>query len=134
MRCPTNRGGWSECAIRCALDSASANCASRICAGHERLGAQYFVHDERRYGHILDPRTGHPADAVLSTTVLAPTAAAADALSTAFYVLGPEGAQAYCAGHTEVAAIVLCPGPREGSIEHHTFGIEERDWVAGDGP
>ena len=40
------------------------------------------------HGHILDPRTGEPATGPASVTVLAPTAADADALSTAFFLLG----------------------------------------------
>jgi FAD:protein FMN transferase len=44
----------------------------------------------RRYGHILDPRTGFPAEPCESVTVWAPTATAADALSTAIFVMGPE--------------------------------------------
>jgi thiamine biosynthesis lipoprotein len=101
--------------------------------GTSGSAAQYFLHDERRYGHILDPRSGLPAESVLSTTVLAPTAAAADALATAFYVTGPAGAQAYCAAHPQVSAILLCSGAREGSIERHTFGLDDHDWVAIDG-
>jgi thiamine biosynthesis lipoprotein len=42
------------------------------------------------YGHILDPRAGRPVSHVLSVTVVAPTALAADALSTGLFVLGPE--------------------------------------------
>jgi len=38
--------------------------------------------------HILDPRTGSPADSVASATVVAPGAMLADALSTAAFVLG----------------------------------------------
>ena len=56
---------------------------------------QSFYHRGRRYGHMLDPRTGWPAEALLSATVLAPTAALADALSTAFFVMGPAAAQDY---------------------------------------
>ena len=41
-------------------------------------------------GHILDPRTGKPADDVTSVTVMAPTAMLADAVATAAFVLGPE--------------------------------------------
>jgi thiamine biosynthesis lipoprotein len=43
----------------------------------------------RRYGHILDPRTGRPAQRAASASVVAPTALQADALSTAAFVLGP---------------------------------------------
>lgn len=39
--------------------------------------------------HLLDPRTGHSPAAAASVTVVAPTAMAADALSTAAFILGP---------------------------------------------
>lgn len=56
--------------------------ASEACA----TSAEYF-----RGRHISDGRTGKPVDStVKSVTVVAPTALAADALSTAFFVLGPE--------------------------------------------
>ncbi|MBI4872076.1 MAG: FAD:protein FMN transferase, partial [Candidatus Riflebacteria bacterium] len=42
-----------------------------------------------RVSHVLDPRTGRPAARALSSTVVAPTAMTADALSTATHVLGP---------------------------------------------
>jgi thiamine biosynthesis lipoprotein len=41
-------------------------------------------------GHLLDPRTGRPAEDFGSATAVAPTGFAADVLSTAFFVLGPE--------------------------------------------
>jgi len=55
-----------------------------------------FRHNGKNYGHILDPRTGSPADKLLSVTVVAPTATEADALSTAFFVGGVEIACNYC--------------------------------------
>lgn len=67
------------------------------------------------FGHILDPRTGWPAEGVLSVTVLAPTAAEADALSTAFYVMGPNKADKYCQQHPHVSALMLCPAERAGA-------------------
>jgi thiamine biosynthesis lipoprotein ApbE len=44
----------------------------------------------RRIGHLLDPRTGLPAPDFGSATAVAPSGLAADVLSTAFFVLGPE--------------------------------------------
>lgn len=64
--------------------------------------------EQKRYGHILDPRTGWPVDdTVLSATAIAPLAIDSDALSTAFFVLGLEGTRAYCRAHPEVRAIVV---------------------------
>ena len=74
---------------------------------------QYFRSQGRRYGHILDPRTGWPAEGLLSVTVIAPTAAEADALSTAFYVMGLEIALAWCDNHPLIGAILI-PHPTQG--------------------
>jgi FAD:protein FMN transferase len=51
-------------------------------------GEQHVVADGRRYGHVLDPRTGWPAEGVLSATVVTGDAASADALSTAMLIAG----------------------------------------------
>jgi thiamine biosynthesis lipoprotein ApbE len=47
----------------------------------------------RHYSHIVDPRTGRPVSQVVSATVLAPRAADAGALATAFNVLAPEDSE-----------------------------------------
>jgi thiamine biosynthesis lipoprotein len=44
----------------------------------------------RHYSHIVDPRTGLPADQIISSTVIARTPAEAGALATALSVLTPE--------------------------------------------
>jgi len=44
----------------------------------------------KHYSHIIDPRTGAPADAVPSVTVIAPDAMTADGWATALSVLGVE--------------------------------------------
>jgi len=97
--------------------------------GTSGSGVQFFHYKGRRYGHVLDPRTGWPAEGVLSATVIAPTAAQADALSTAFYVMGLEKAEEYCAEHEEVAAIMVCPGERKGSVVVHPIGLKDEDWT-----
>lgn len=51
--------------------------------------ARYYTIAGKRYSHILDPRTGKPANAVLSATVIAPDNITANALATSLCVLGP---------------------------------------------
>ncbi len=63
-----------------------SNAAVSTSGDYER----YFEKDGRRYCHIIDPRTGYPADRCQSVTIVAPTLAFADALATAVFVLGPE--------------------------------------------
>lgn len=46
----------------------------------------------QNYGHIIHPVTGRPPDRMLSTSILAPSATAADALSTATFCMTPEEA------------------------------------------
>ena len=62
--------------------------------------------DGRRYGHVIDPRTGWPAEGVLSVSVAADEAAVADALATAFLVGGASLAERYCAAHPGTMALV----------------------------
>ncbi len=71
---------------------------------------QYLEYNGKKLGHVLDPRSGWPAEGIASASVLAPTGAEADALSTAFYVGGVETARRYCAAHPEVGALLLTEG------------------------
>jgi thiamine biosynthesis lipoprotein len=79
------------------------------CLGTSGSSMQFFRHRGHRYSHILDPRTGHPAEKVLSATVVAPSATLADGLSTAFFVLGQDFALDYCRAHPGTAAVLVCP-------------------------
>jgi len=50
-----------------------------------------FVQDNKKYHHILDPKTGYPSNSgLISTTIVADLSIDADALSTATFVLGFE--------------------------------------------
>ncbi|MCP4712707.1 MAG: FAD:protein FMN transferase [Planctomycetes bacterium] len=51
---------------------------------------QYVTISNKKYSHIIDPRTGMPAEKLPSVTILAPLTEDADALATAISVLGPE--------------------------------------------
>jgi thiamine biosynthesis lipoprotein len=74
--------------------------------GTSGASEQFFEAGGRRYGHVLDPRTGWPAEGVLSVSVAADDAATADALATAFLVGGAALAERYCAAHPRTMALV----------------------------
>jgi thiamine biosynthesis lipoprotein len=81
--------------------------------GTSGAGEQFVMADGKRYGHVIDPRTGWPANGVLSASAITATAEAADALSTAFLIGGADLAEQYCAAHPGVIALVT---PEHGSM------------------
>ena len=85
---------------------------------------QYFRHQGKKYGHILDPRNGWPVETMLSVTVLAPNAALADALSTAFYVMGVEKVSE-CCDNLEGVSAVLIPTPSGREIQPIVLGVPD---------
>ena len=61
----------------------------------------------RRYGHVIDPRTGQPVPPWGSVTVVAADPLLADILSTALLVLGPDAALAWARGRPDVGVLVV---------------------------
>jgi thiamine biosynthesis lipoprotein len=57
--------------------------------------------------HIIDPRSGRPAEGNLGAWAVAGSATLTDCLSTAFLVMAPDEVKAYCAGHADVSAMLL---------------------------
>ena len=49
---------------------------------------RFFIYEGKRYPHIIDTRTGYPADQAMSVTVLHNNASLADAAATALFVAG----------------------------------------------
>ena len=63
----------------------------------------FYYKDGVKYAHTIDPRTGYPVQhSLLSATVIADNCMRADALATAFMVLGVDSAMAYCERHPEI--------------------------------
>jgi thiamine biosynthesis lipoprotein len=53
---------------------------------------RYFDWEGKRYDHIIDPRSGYPAEGLSSVTVFTQQADLADAAATALFVAGPKTA------------------------------------------
>lgn len=51
---------------------------------------KYVLFNNKKYTHIIDPRTGKPSNGIISATVFAPKAEIADALATSIFVMGYE--------------------------------------------
>ena len=62
--------------------------------------------------HLVDPRTGKPAQRALRAWAQAESAAVADALSTAFFVMEDGEVSAYCEAHPETGAALAQPDGR----------------------
>lgn len=51
----------------------------------------YFIREQVRYSHIIDPRTGRPSQSkVTGVSIMAPDCLTADGLATAMFVMGVE--------------------------------------------
>jgi thiamine biosynthesis lipoprotein len=71
-------------------------------------GVKFFEHDGRRYGHVLDPRTGQPTGhGLAAVSVLHRSAMLADAYATAILVLGPQHGLRFAEAHA-LAARLIC--------------------------
>ncbi len=97
--------------------------------GTSGSASQFFRHKGRRYSHIVDPRSGQPAEGILSATVLAPDAATADALATSFFVLGPDKTAEYCQSRPELAVILICPASGSPGFQIQKIGVPDDDFL-----
>lgn len=100
---------------------------SEIVLKNEAVGTsgsqkQFFRAGGRRFSHILDPRTGYPAEHHLMVSVVAPTGLQADALSTAFFVMKTEEIDRYCSEHPEISVLAVSLKRSGHDIERITWG------------
>lgn len=69
---------------------------------------KFYMKDGRKYAHTIDPRTGYPVEHdLLSATIVAPTAAEADALATACMVWGPEKAKEFIESREDIEGYLI---------------------------
>lgn len=103
---PPGSGGWIVSLP--SPDGMSRN----VSLVHEALAttgssARRFAQSGLTYGHVLDPRTGHPAPADRLVFVRAPSALDADALSTALYVASSGDAAAILGPFSGASALLF---------------------------
>lgn len=68
----------------------------------------FYYKDGKKYAHTIDPRTGYPVQhSILSATVIAEDCMTADALATAFMVMGLEEASAFANAHPAIDAYFI---------------------------
>ena len=97
-------------------------CTMATTGGYER----YFEEDGIRYHHVLDPRTGYPADSdLLSVAVISKDGTLADYLSTTLFVQGLDAAKE-AAGSEDYALVMVdqennvwISGSLRGNFEPH---------------
>ena len=68
----------------------------------------FYYKDGKKYAHTIDPRTGYPVQHnILSATVIAEDCMTADALATAFMVMGLKEASAFANAHPAIDAYFI---------------------------
>jgi len=77
---------------------------------------KFFYSGKKKYTHILDPTTGRQVKNMLAATVVAETACTADALSTAFFVMGVPRTRKYLKPHSGLKAIFYLPENRKAAF------------------
>ena len=84
---------------------------------------RYFESGGRRYCHIINPKTGCPADnGVTSVTVISPDGTKNDALSTALFVMGVQNASEFIKNNCGNMDFIILTADKKAYI---TKGIEE---------
>ena len=80
------------------------NQAAITSGGYER----YFEKNGKKYHHIIDPKTGYPAENGLSSvTIVSKDGTLADGLSTSLFIMGRKKATTYWKKHTQAFDTVM---------------------------
>ncbi|MCA9131208.1 MAG: FAD:protein FMN transferase [Planctomycetales bacterium] len=125
------RGGWLV-AVKHPWDHDRQLGNIRLCnaaLGTSGSGKQFFHFQGKRYSHLIDPRTGWPAQSMMSSTVLCASGAIADALATALFVLGPTAAREFCEQHPEIGALLVYASPQTGKLVLEAINLPKDVWI-----
>jgi thiamine biosynthesis lipoprotein len=90
-------------------------------------GKQFFHHRGKRYGHVIDPRTGFPAGDLASLTVITDSAADADACGTGLFVAGTNEIETLSGEPWFPHAVLIRSGKRQDEVAINSLG--EIEWA-----
>ncbi|MEL6106896.1 MAG: FAD:protein FMN transferase [Planctomycetota bacterium] len=91
-------------------------------------GKQFFHFRGKRFGHVIDPRTGYPAGDLLSLTAVAENATDAEACSTGYFVEGLEKIQTAATTDATLPRM-LGTRPLQRQNDVRVISFAEFDWV-----
>lgn len=79
-----------------------------------------------KYSHTINPETGTPVQTnLLGVTVVTESCMKADAIATAFMVMGLEDSKVYLSNHSEIDALLIYSGPKGEWLQYQTEGFEK---------
>jgi len=87
---------------------------------------RFFFFKGKRYHHILNPKTGYPADECQSVTIVAKKATFADGLATGVFVLGPREGMDLIESLEEVEGVIV---NKQGEVSVSSGLVSKIDYV-----
>lgn len=86
----------------------------------------FYYKDGKKYAHTIDPRTGYPVQHnILSATVIAKDCMTADALATAFMVMGLKEAETFANAHPDIDAYFIYSDKQGNLKTYYTKNMEK---------
>jgi thiamine biosynthesis lipoprotein len=96
--------------------------------GTSGAAQQFFYFQGKRYGHILDPRSGMPAMHWQSVTVVASTATQADGIATACFVMDPQELERFATTHPQFGIVAVGHDSSRGASPVTTYNLAPEVW------
>jgi thiamine biosynthesis lipoprotein len=87
---------------------------------------RFFFSGGKRYHHIINPKTGYPADECQSVTIVAKEATFADGLATGIFVLGPKEGMALIENLAGVEGVII---NKEGDVSASSGLVSKIEYV-----
>ncbi len=87
---------------------------------------RFFFSGGKKYHHIINPKTGYPADECQSVTIVAKEATFADGLATGIFVLGPKEGMALIENLEGVEGIIV---NKEGDVSVSSGLVSKIEYV-----